>query len=75
VVVPSVLNRERRVVECDENFEKARGAFRMAADATCIVAMRDFATAGLRFLKRADALSAIVETAPGQKHIPSLFED
>jgi hypothetical protein len=63
------------VVECDENFEKARGAFRMAADATCIVAMRDFATAGLRFLKRADALSAIVETAPGQKHIPSLFED
>ncbi len=63
------------MAECDEDFEKARVAFRMAAEATSIPAMRSFAAAGLRFLDRADMLSAVVETVPEAKRTPSMLED
>lgn len=46
------------------DFEKARDAFRKAADATTIVTMRMYAMQGLMALERADALSAIVELPP-----------
>lgn len=45
----------------EDDFEKARDAFRKAALATSIVTMRMYAMQGLMALERADALSAIVE--------------
>jgi hypothetical protein len=68
-------DREGGMAECDEDFEKARVAFRKAAEANCIPVMRNYAVAGLRFLDRADTLSAVVEAVPESKCTPSMFED
>lgn len=57
----------------DEEFQRAREAFRKASEALSIASMRNFANAGLRFLDRADALSAIVEIEPRRKPTPSMF--
>lgn len=50
--------------EADRNFERARSAFRNAAAAKSIAAMRLQVEMGLAFLERADALSAVVELTP-----------
>jgi hypothetical protein len=51
------------MAEADQNFERARAAFRTAAAAQSIAAMRLQVELGLAFLERADALSAVVEVA------------
>ncbi len=48
----------------ERNFERARAAFRNAAAAKTIVAMRLQAELGLAFLDEAEALSAVVEACP-----------
>jgi hypothetical protein len=49
------------MAEADEVFERARAAFRKAAEARTIVAMRAQVEHGIALLERADALSGIVE--------------
>jgi hypothetical protein len=53
--------------EADRNFERARAAFRNAAAAKSIAAMRLQVEMGLAFLERADALSAVVELTPSAR--------
>jgi hypothetical protein len=45
----------------EEKFERARKAFRNAAAAKSIVAMRAQAELGIALLESADALSAVIE--------------
>ncbi|HWV52994.1 hypothetical protein [Pseudorhodoplanes sp.] len=52
------------MADADENFERARRAFRNAAAATSIAEMRAEAERGLAWLERADLLSAVVEIHP-----------
>ena len=63
------------MADCDDEFQRARDSFRKASEAADIAVMRGFANAGLRFLDRADALSAIVEVEPRAKRTPGLFQD
>ncbi len=50
-------------MNADEIFEHARRAFRNASEAPDLRAMRTFALAGLAYLNRADAMTALVDTA------------
>lgn len=63
------------MADCDEDFQRARQAFRKASEATNIAAMRSFANTGLRLLDQADALSAIVEVEVYTKRTPTMFQD
>lgn len=57
--------------EAEENFRRARAAFRHAAEADTVATMRLHAERGMALLERADALSAIVDTQPGRFLRPS----
>ncbi len=59
------------MAEADRNFERARAAFRNAAAAKSIAAMRLQVELGLTFLERADALSAVVEVTTSTRPRPT----
>lgn len=59
------------MAEADQVFEQARAAFRKAAEARSIAAMRVQAELGIALLERADALSGIVEIHPQRPGSPS----
>jgi hypothetical protein len=52
------------MAEAEDDFEKARRAFRNASTAQTIVIMRKHAEQGMALLDRADALLAVVEHSP-----------
>jgi hypothetical protein len=55
------------MAEADEDFERARAAFRHASEARTIAMMRIHAERGIAMLERADTLSAIVDFEPGRQ--------
>jgi hypothetical protein len=59
------------MAEADEVFERARAAFRNAAEARTVAAMRSHAELGMALLEHADALSGIVEVHPTRSDCPS----
>lgn len=59
------------MAEAAEVFERARAAFRKAADAETIEGMRMHVALGLALLEHADTLSGLIEIAPVRKTRPS----
>lgn len=55
------------MAEADDAFEHARRAFRNAADAPTIQAIRHYVMLGLAYLKRAEDMSAVVDRSEPAK--------